>query len=52
MENKLGANPTRKSWKTLIAEVSHLIRLLNGNKGWEPVAIRMLQVFLPLLLVL
>jgi len=31
-------------------EVSRLIRLFNSSNRWEPVAIHMLQVFLPLLL--
>ena len=40
--------PRRKAGKTLIAEVSRLIGLLAVKD--EPVAIHMLQVFLPLLL--
>jgi len=42
--------PRGKVGKTLIAEVTRLIRLFNSSKRWEPVAIHMLQVFLPLLL--
>ena len=42
--------PSGKAGKTLIAEVSRLIGLFNGSKRWEPVAIHMLQVFLPSLL--
>ena len=42
--------PRGKAGKTLVAEVSHLIGLFNGSKRWEPVAINMRQVFLPLLL--
>jgi len=41
--------PLGKAGKTLIAEVSRLI-LFNHSKKWEPVAIHILQVFLPLLL--
>jgi len=39
-----------KAGKTLIAEVFRLIGLFNDSKRWKPVAIHMLQVFLPLLL--
>ena len=42
--------PRGKVGKTLIAEVTRLIRLFNSSRRWEPVAIHMLQVFLPLLL--
>jgi len=45
-----GQIPRGKAGKTFIEEVSHLIGLFNGCKRWEPVAIHMLQVFLPLLL--
>jgi len=31
--------PRRKAGKTLIAEVTRLIRLFNSNKRWETVAI-------------
>jgi len=41
--------PWGKAGKTLIAEVSRLIGLFNHNKKWQPAAIHMLQVFLPLL---
>jgi len=37
--------PRVKAGKTLIAKVSHLIRLFNGSKRWEPVAIHMLKYF-------
>jgi len=50
MEKKYMQIPRGKARKTLIAEVSRLIRLFNSGKGWEPVAKYMLQVFLPLLL--
>jgi len=39
-----------KAGKTLIAEVTRLIRLFNSSKRWESVAIHMLQVLLPLIL--
>jgi len=42
--------PRGKAGKTLVAEVTRLIRLFNSSKRWEPVAIHMLQVILPLLL--
>ena len=42
--------PRGKAGKTLIAEVTRLIRLFNSSKRWEPVAIHMLQVLLPLIL--
>jgi len=42
--------PRGKAGKTLIAEVSRLIRLFNSSKRWESVAIHMLQVLLRLLL--
>jgi len=50
MKKKIYANPKRKAGKTFIAEVSRLVGLFNGCKRWEPVAIHMFQVFLPLLL--
>ena len=40
----------RKAGKTLIAEVTRLIRFFNGSKRWESVAIHMLQVLMPLIL--
>jgi len=42
--------PRGKAGKTLIPKVSCLIRLFNSSKRRDPVAIHMLQVFLPLLL--
>jgi len=42
--------PRGKAGKTLIAEVTRLIRLFNSSKRWESVAIHMLQVLLPLIL--
>ena len=42
--------PREKAGKTLIAEVTRLIRLFNSSKTWESVAIHMLQVLLPLIL--
>ena len=41
--------PRGKAGKTLIAEVTRLIRLFNSSKRWESVAILMLQVLLPLI---
>jgi len=40
--------PRGKARKTQISEVSHQIGLFNYSKNWEPVAIHMLQVLLPL----
>ena len=42
--------PRGKAGKTLIAEVTRLIKLFNSSKRWESVAIHMLQVLLPLIL--
>jgi len=42
--------PRGKAGKTLIAEVTRLIRLFNSSKRWKSVAIHMLQVLLPLIL--
>ena len=50
MEKNYMQIPRGKAGKTLIAEVTHLIRLFNSTKGWESVAIHMLQVLLPLIL--
>ena len=41
--------PRGKARKTLIAEMTHLIRLFNSSRRWESVAIHMLQVLLPLI---
>jgi len=38
-----------KAGKTLIAQVFRLIGLFNDSKRWKPIAIDMLQFFLPLL---
>ena len=42
--------PRGKAGKTLIAEVTRLIRLLNSSKRWESAAMHMIQVLLPLIL--
>jgi len=42
--------PRGEARKTLIAKVSRFIGLFNDSKRREPLAIHMLQVFLPLLL--
>ena len=42
--------PRGKAGKTLIAEVTCLIRLFKSSKRWESLAIHTLQVLLPLLL--
>jgi len=42
--------PRGNAGKTLIAEVTRLIRLFNSSKRWESVAIHMLQVLLLLIL--
>jgi len=42
--------PRGKSGKTLITEVTHLIRLFNSSKRWESITTHMLQVLLPLIL--
>ena len=46
MEKKYMQIPRGKAGKTLIAEVTRLIRLFNSSKRWESVAIHMLQVLL------
>ena len=50
MEKKYMQIPRGKAGKTLIAEVTRLMRLFNSSKRWGPVAIHMLQVLLPVIL--
>ena len=50
MEKNYMQFPRGTAGKTLISEVTSLIRLFNSSKRWESVAIHMLQVLLPLLL--